>query len=118
MIWHAGLPSTFWDFVVFTTGYLYNRNPTQIMYGKSPLEAMFGKTPEYHKLRIFGSKCFPCLRPYKSDNLSEKLCLCIFVGYPISQDGYLCFDSVDQQIYASWDVTFIEGDFSLNSSLF
>lgn len=31
LICHAGLPDEFWDFTVFTTCFLYNRNLTQLL---------------------------------------------------------------------------------------
>lgn len=91
---------------------------TQILSGKSPLEAFFGRTSKYHKLQVFGCKCFPCIRLYKSNKLVNKCFPCIFIGYPINQDDCLYLDLVDRQIYSSRYVTCFEGDFSLNSKIF
>lgn len=105
-----------WDFGILTACYLYNRNPTRILHGKSPLEALFQRSPEYSKLRVFGCKCFPCLCPYRTNKLDVKSSPCIFVGYSVDQDAYLCLEPSNHRIFASRDVTFAEEDFSLNSS--
>lgn len=59
MINHAKLPPSMWDFIVLTTCYL-----TPILQGSFPPEPLFSRTSEYNKLRDFGCKCYPCLRPY------------------------------------------------------
>lgn len=94
MFRHANLPNKFWDFAVLTTGYLYNHNPTPLLARKSLLEAFLGKTPEYSRLRVFGSACYPCLRPYRSNKLGSKSTQCIFLGYSLTQDCYLSYDPI------------------------
>lgn len=107
-----------WDFGVLTASYLYNRNPTPLLQGRSPLEVMFNRTLEYTKLRVFDCKCFPCLCPYRANKLDVKLLQCIFVGYSIQHDAYLCLDPATRRIFTSRDVVFDEQDFSLNASLY
>lgn len=93
MINHAKLPPSMWDFRVLVACYLYNRNPTPILQGRSPLEVLFRRTLEYMKLRVFGCKCFLCLFPYQANKLDVMSVPCVFIGYSIQQDSYLCLDS-------------------------
>lgn len=101
-----------------TASYLYNWNPSPLLQDKSSLEALFLRTPEYSKLRVFGCRCYPCLRPYRKNKLEVKSRPCIFVGYASQQDGYLCLEPTSRRIFSSRDVTFDENDFSLSSLFF
>lgn len=106
MINHAGLLSSMWDFRVLTACYMYNQNTTPLLQGRSPLETMFNRVPEYSKFKVFGSKCFPCLRPYGVNKLGIKSVPCVFIGYAPEQDAYLCINPVNRRVY------------SINSQLF
>lgn len=117
LINHANFPPSLWDFSVLIVCYLYNRNLTPLLHGRSSLKVLFNRTPEYAKLWVFGYKCFPCLRPYRANNLDIKLVPCIFVDYSVQQDAYLCLDPATRQIFTSRDIVFDELDFSLNKSL-
>lgn len=103
-----------WDFGVVTTCYLYNRNLTPILHGRSPYEALFGRIPEYTKLRVFGSRCYPCLRLYQAHKHDAKSRPCVFVGYSQENDAYLCLEPASRRLFSFRDVCFDEMDFSLN----
>jgi len=95
-------------------------NPTTTLGDISPLEALSHNVPDYDRLKVFGSRCFPCLRNQRENKLSPKSKPCVFLGYPRiprNQDGYLCYDPVDHKLYVSRDVRFVEGEFSLNRLL-
>lgn len=111
---HAKMPPVMWEFGVTTACCLYNRNPTPILQGCSPIAALFGKIPEYDRMRVFGCVCCPCLRPYRTHKLDQKSTSCVFVGYSIQNNGYLCLEPNSHQIFASRDVVFDELNFSLN----
>lgn len=115
---HSGLPNEFWDFGVLTASYLYNRNSTPILNNKSPMEVLFKKLPEYKQFKFFGCVCYPCLRPYRNNKLNSKSVRCIFVGYSMSQNSYLCLEPESRRIYASRDVIFNEKDFTANKQYF
>lgn len=68
-------------------------------------------------LKVFGSKCFTCVRCHREDKLSTKSKACIFLEYSQSQTGYLGYDPTELKLYSSRDVQFIECDFWLNSLL-
>jgi len=72
MMNHVGMEQHFWNYSFMTTVFLYNRNPTSVLGGISPYEALHHRVPEYFKLRVFGSKCYPNLRPYRENKLSDK----------------------------------------------
>lgn len=78
---------------------------------------MFHKKSDYDKLRVFGSKYFPCLRSYRNNKLELKSAPCIFLGYPHKQDGYLSLVLHTHRLYSSTDVVFLEDDFTLNKLL-
>lgn len=98
-----------------TTTFLYNRNLSSLLSGKSFL---VGVSLEYHKMKkAFDYWCFPCLYPYSTSKLDRKSTPCIFVGYPVNQDGYMCLDPATNKTYISRYVRFDETKFSLNTLL-
>lgn len=115
---HANLPNQFWDYWVLTACYFYNRNPTPLLDRKSSMETLLGRSLEYKNLRILDSSCYLCLRAYRSNKLKAKSKLCIIVGYSMAQDCYLFLEPASQIFFASRDVLFNEGDFSLNKDIF
>lgn len=78
---------------------------------------LFQQAPDYRKLRVFGPRCYPCLRSYQPNKLSQKSVPCVFLGYLQNQDAYLCYDLVGRKMYSLRDVRFNEEDFTLNKYL-
>lgn len=111
MLNHAGLEEHFWDYAFMTALHLYNRNPTKVLGGISPYEAMHHKTPEYFKLKVFGSICYPNMRPYRENKLGDKSVKCVFLGYPVNCEGYICMNMKDGRTVISRDVVFVENNF-------
>jgi len=111
MLKHTGIEEQFWDYAFMTAVYLYNRNPTSILGGISPYEALNHRAPEYFKLRVFGSICYPNMRPYRENKLGDKSQQCVFMGYPANCDGYICMNMEDGRTILSRDVVFLENDF-------
>ncbi|GKB09211.1 gag-pol polyprotein [Tanacetum coccineum] len=97
----ADVPSVFWGEAVLTAMYVINIIPTAHNSGLSPFEKLYGTLPDYSLLRV-GCTCF-VLKP-----LSAKSTLCVFLGYDVSQKGYRCYDPVDQKLYTSRHVDFLE----------
>jgi transposase InsO family protein len=71
---HASVPISYWDDAFVTACYLINRMPTSSLQNKSPFEVLFKKSPDYSFLRVFGSACWPNLRPYNSNKLQPRSC--------------------------------------------
>lgn len=72
------------------------------------MEILFKKKSEYDKLQIFGSRCYPSLRPYRDHKLDYKSKPYIFLDYLISQDGYSFFDPIERRGYVSRNVILLK----------
>jgi histone deacetylase 1/2 len=66
---HASVPFLFWSDAFITACFLINRMPTRVLDMKTPLERLFGETPDYTFFKVFGSVCWPNLRPYNRHKL-------------------------------------------------
>jgi histone deacetylase 1/2 len=108
---HASLPLMFWTHAFATAVYLINRMPTPTLNLSSPYECIFGSLPNYSKLKIFGSLCYPWLRPYTSHKLESRSKPCIFLGYSLTQSAYLCYHPPTSKMYVSRHVKFVESIF-------
>jgi hypothetical protein len=95
----SGLSNRFWVDSFLTATYLINRLPTHVLNHESPYSKIFGKIPDYSLMRVFGSLCYPLLRPYVKHKLSFRSKPCIFVGYCANQRGYRCLDPQTQNLY-------------------
>ena len=83
---------------------------------ESPYAKLFGQFPNYQKLRVFGSECFPWLRPYTKHKLEPRFASCVFIGYFLTQSVYLCLHRDSGRIYTSRHVVFNEKRFPVTSS--
>lgn len=55
-----------------TTVYILNKRPSDVLPNKaSPYFMLFGQQPDYSLHRVFGCKCFPCLRDTLRINLHQ-----------------------------------------------
>jgi hypothetical protein len=90
--------------------------PTPMLQMSSPYESIFHRSPNFSKLKVFGCLCYPWLGPYTSHKLDPKSRPCVFLGYSLSQSGYLCFDKSKSKIHVSRHVQFVESVFPYNSS--
>lgn len=57
---------------------------------------------------MFGSLCFPCLKPYAHHKLDPRSTPCVFLGYSPTQSAYFCLDRQTSGIYTSRHVVFHE----------
>lgn len=107
----AGMSKRYWTYAVNTAVYLINRMPSPVTQMISPFQKLFNKTPNYSKLRIFGCRCFPWLKPYANHKLENRSTPCVFLGYSLSQSAYLCLQRDTGRIYVSRHVQFDENIF-------
>ncbi|KAJ0700404.1 putative RNA-directed DNA polymerase [Helianthus annuus] len=105
---HSTMPQRFWHFAFETAVYLINRLPSRVSSNKSPFEHAFLRKPDYSFLRVFGSQCFPYLRPYNRHKIEFRSTPCVFLGYSLSHHGYRCFDPSTERIYIARHVRFDE----------
>ncbi|KAG8501162.1 hypothetical protein CXB51_003279 [Gossypium anomalum] len=76
----------------------------------SPYEKLYKVQPDYARLRVFGSACFPHLRPFQQHKLQFRSSKCVFLGFGSHQKGYRCL-AVDGRVYISRHVLFDELEF-------
>lgn len=73
---------------------------------------LFKRTPDYSFLRVFGYRCFPCLKDHGKNKFAKKAYPCIFVfDYSPIHKGYRCLDPKSNKIYISRYVVFDENMF-------
>jgi hypothetical protein len=104
----ASMPLKFWDQAFLTAVYLINHTPTKLLAYDTPYHRLFGSQPDYSNLQIFGSACWPNLRPYNAHKLQYRSLRCVFLGYSSMHKGYKCLDVTTGRLYISRDVVFDE----------
>ena len=114
----SGVPSKFWHFAYDTAVFLINRMPSRNSSTTSPFEYIFKRKPDYSFLRVFGSQCFPHLRPYNKHKMDFRSIPCVFLGYSPFHYGYRCLDPATDHLYIARHLRFNEPcfPFKLSSS--
>ncbi|AAD21687.1 Strong similarity to gi/3600044 T12H20.12 protease homolog from Arabidopsis thaliana BAC gb/AF080119 and is a member of the reverse transcriptase family PF/00078 [Arabidopsis thaliana] len=110
MLFHSHTPQKFWVESFFTANYIINRLPSSVLKNLSPYEALFGEKPDYSSLRVFGSACYPCLRPLAQNKFDPRSLQCVFLGYNSQYKGYRCFYPPTGKVYISRNVIFNESE--------
>lgn len=108
---NASVPPQFWHDAFETAVFIINRLPTDVLHGVSPIYKLLGISPGYYALRVFGSACFPLLRPYNTHKMSYRSTECVFIGYSLNHKGYKCLDPQTHRLYISCHVLFNESSF-------
>jgi hypothetical protein len=75
---------------------------------RTPTEVLLETKPDYSRLKVFGSACWPNLRPYNSQKLAFRSTQCVFIGYSPMHKGYKCLEPKTGRVYISRDVIFDE----------
>ncbi|KAG7578201.1 Integrase catalytic core [Arabidopsis thaliana x Arabidopsis arenosa] len=110
MLFHSHTPQKFWVESFFTANYIINLLPSSVLKNLSPHEALFGLKPDYTSLRVFGSACYPCLRPLAQNKFDPRSLQCVFLGYNNQYKGYRCFYPPTGKVYISRNVIFNESE--------
>jgi hypothetical protein len=105
---HSSVPLQFWDDTFVSACYLINQLPSKALGSLTPFEKLFHSKPSYSHLKVFGSVCWPSLRPYNPTKLAFRSMPCVFLGYSSMHNGYKCFHIPTSQVYMSRDVVFDE----------
>ncbi|PKU77029.1 Retrovirus-related Pol polyprotein from transposon TNT 1-94 [Dendrobium catenatum] len=113
----ASLPSYLWVDTLLTAVYLINKLPSPNTHNKSPHEILYQEPPNYQNLKVFGSLCYPWLKPYSNHKLSPLSHLCVFIGYAPLQKGYRCLDTQNNKVYTSRHVIFNEQIFPFKNHI-
>ncbi|KAJ8630659.1 hypothetical protein MRB53_023982 [Persea americana] len=110
------MPLKFWVDTFATSMYLINRLSVRRLPHLSPWEILFQQSPIYSSLRIFGSACYPWLKPYNLHKLDPKTKRCVFLGYGLNKKDYRGLDMDSGRIFLSRHVAFSEDFFPFSSS--
>lgn len=115
MLAQAHMPLIFWAEDFFSAAYLINRLPTPMLNFESPFQCLFHSLLDYNLLKVFGTSCFPLLRPDQCHKLSFRSSKCLFLGYSPHYKGYRCLHP-SGRIYISRSYTFNGTEFPYSSS--
>jgi hypothetical protein len=74
----------------------------------SPYVRLFGHAPNYSNLHIFGCVCFVHLPAHERNKLTAQSVKCAFLGYAVTQKGFLCYDPHARRTRVSRNVIFFE----------
>lgn len=116
LLFQASLPIKFWGEAFLTTAYVINRTPSAIHNGFSPYEILYGVKPSYDQLRVFGCECYAHRTTRDKEKFGERICLCIFLGYPFGKKRWKVYDVERNQFLVSRDVVFKETVFPYSVS--
>lgn len=94
---------------------LVNILPTSRLPHLMPFEALFHRTPDYSHLCVFGCLCYPNLTATSSLKLAHRSTPCLFLGYPLSHQGFWCPDLSSGKLIIYCDVVFDEFVFHYSS---
>jgi histone deacetylase 1/2 len=108
LLFHASVPLSFWPDALATTTYLLKRRPCHRCANYTPYELLYGVAPSYDHLRVFGYRCYPNTAATTPHKLAPRSVACIFLGYPVEQKGYRCYDPTTHRIITSRHVYFDE----------
>jgi histone deacetylase 1/2 len=104
LLFQASAPLTFWPDALTASTYLLNRHPCHPHAHATPYELLFGM-PTSASLAAFAIPT-----PLQPRHISSHHVLheCIFLGYPLDQRGYKCYNPVTKWIIISRHVYFDE----------
>lgn len=108
MMFQSHLPLNLWVEAFATASYISNLLPSSALDNKSPFEMLFKEKPSYRSLRVFGSACYPCLRPLQDHKFDPKSLQCVFVGYSSLHKGYMCLYPPTGKVYITRHALFDE----------
>jgi hypothetical protein len=75
----ASMPLKFWDEAFIIVARLINILPSRVIQMRTPIEILLEKKSDYSDLRVFGSACWPNLRPYNTKKLAFRSAQCVFI---------------------------------------
>lgn len=114
MLFHSKTPLKYWVEAFYSANFISNLLPSASLQQKSPFEVLFTKSPDYTFLRVFGSACYPCLRPFTQHKFDPRSLRCVFLGYHAQYKGYRCLYPPTGRVYVCRHVIFDELCFPFN----
>lgn len=104
------MPLKFWWDAFSAATLVINSLSSKAINGQIPLEILTKRKVDFTSLRIFGSACFPYLRPYNTHKFDFKTNKCVYIGPSSIHKGYKCL-SATGRIYITRHVQLNESDF-------
>nr|XP_011463643.1 PREDICTED: uncharacterized protein LOC101305369 [Fragaria vesca subsp. vesca] len=98
--------------------YPLRRMPSKSLNMSSPYELLFHEPPDITQLKIFGSSCYPYLRPYAYDKLDPRTTQYVFLGYALGYKGVFCYSISQNKLWMSRHVIHDESVFPFHNSKF
>ncbi len=111
MMSYSSLPDSFWGYALETAAYILNQVPSKTVPG-TPYERWSGKKSSLGHFKIWG--CPAHVLRQKTNKLSSRSELCLFVGYPKGTKGYIFYSPSDQKTFVSTNARFLEEDYIKN----
>ncbi|KAL1218709.1 Retrovirus-related Pol polyprotein from transposon RE1 [Cardamine amara subsp. amara] len=108
MLFQSKTPLKFWVEAFYSANFISNLLPSAALKQRSPHEALLKHKPDYSFLRVFGSACYPCLRPFSHHKFELRSLQCVFLGYHTQYKGYRCFYPPTGRVYICRHVIFDE----------
>ena len=115
MLRTASLPKNFWQYAMSAAVHAINRLSSSSNDGRSPYELWNGRVPDIGYMRVFGCRAYAYIPKQKRRKMDDRAVSCIFLGYPISQKGYLLMDMDTKRKFVSRAITFDESRFPFES---
>ncbi|GMI67901.1 hypothetical protein HRI_000459300 [Hibiscus trionum] len=107
---HSNVPTKFWGYCVDAACYLINYLPSAVLKWKCPFEILYNRLPDFSRLRVFGCLAY-ATTPNYSDKFASKAVVSVFMGYSLSQKGYILFSLESKDFFVSRDAVFHENVF-------
>lgn len=108
MLFHNNAPLHLWVKAFYTANYSSNLLPSTTLKFDTPFHMLFHQKPYYSFLRVFGSACYPCLRPFTLHKFEPRSLQCVFLGYQAHYKGYRCLYPPTGKVYICHHVIFDE----------
>jgi hypothetical protein len=108
---HSAMPPSYWVKALAAATYLLNRGPSSSIGHEIPCTRLHKTPPAYEHLRIFGCLRYSNLQATAQHKLAPRSVACVFLGYPMSHEGYHCLDLPTRKIIISRHVVFNESTF-------
>ena len=78
------------------------------MEGDSPQKIWTGKEVSYRHLKVFGCLAYVHVAKDERGKLDPNTRPCIFLDYGDDEFGYRVWDPVDEKVFRSWNIIFME----------
>ncbi|CAI7857025.1 unnamed protein product [Closterium sp. NIES-54] len=103
---HASAPQFLWPQAVRYAAHQLNMCPSDARPRVMPVSLWTGSLGVATDFRVWGSLAHDCA--LSANKLSPRTCACVFLGFPLDASGWVFYDPVTYEFFASQDVMFDE----------